>query len=227
MKKVFWLVVIFILVLGSITQALAQKGLGITENQKLMSQGVQSSFSILLPNIESTKEIDKAWTKYIKDFKGGKTKRNKKSGEIFSDNMKLERISNNTVDVYAKTLKTQAGVELTVWFDLGGAFLATQTHTEKAVEADAILLKFGLNVINMKDEDALKVEEKALKALNKDAKKLESDYADYNKEINKLKEKIQKLEEQKKQNRVALEQKQEAIEAQKQRVQIAKDKVQN
>ena len=53
----------------------------ITEMQMRMSEGTNNAMIVNLPKT-AAKDAEKAWGKHIKDY-NGKTKKNKKSGEIF------------------------------------------------------------------------------------------------------------------------------------------------
>ncbi len=164
----------------------------ISEGAANMSKGSNNALSVMLDG--EPKDIEKGWTKYIKDYKGDKTKKDKKTGEIFSDNMVLKDMSTNTVDVYTTIVPKDGGSLMTVWFDLGGAYLSSSSHPEQYAAAEAMLKEFSLTASKKMVEDQLKEEEKKLKDLRGDYKKMEKDIDDYTKEIEKCKKKIAEAE---------------------------------
>jgi len=165
----------------------------IDESMKSMSQGQQNSLTVTLEGI-SQKDAEKAWTDYVKDFKGGKTKKDKKSKEIFTDNTTIKDLSANTVDVYAITNESGEDVVLTVWFDLGGAYLNSADHAEAYAKGEGLLNSFSNQVIKAQIKDNLDDEEKSLKKLNGDLKDLTKDKKDLEDDIEKYKKKIAEAE---------------------------------
>ena len=167
----------------------------VTEKGLPMSQGTSNALVIDIP-MSNKKDVEKAWEKYMKSFKG-KTKKDKKQDEIFTDNAKMENISNNTVDVYTKVIENGEDTQLRAWFDLGGAFLSEETHVDRYPAAVLILDQFALSIKQTNIEEELKMENKNLdkrqkefKNLEKDKEKLENNIVKYEKEIEELKEKI-------------------------------------
>jgi len=92
----------------------------IKEGNRACSAGSHNSLSIELRKTEA-KDVEKAFTKYIDKYKG-KTKFDKKGGEIFSDNAIIKQMGNNDMDIYGRVADNGENSILTVWFDLGGAF---------------------------------------------------------------------------------------------------------
>ncbi len=188
-----------------------------------MVKGKENAFSILLKQTNK-KEVEKAWTKYIKEF-DGKTKRNKKTGFIFSDNAEIEKMSSNTVDVYATITPSGADTDLTVWFDLGGAYLSSEMHGDKATVAKSILDEFALSVSKAAVEEELKEEQKALKKLNADLSDLKKDKDGFESDIEKYKKKIAEAEANIKQNIKEQGDKEASIKEQEEVVEKVKDKL--
>jgi len=171
----------------------------IDESMKSMSQGQQNSLTVTLENI-SQKDAEKAWIDYVKDFKGGKTKKDKKSKEIFTDNTTIKDLSANTVDVYAITNESGENVILTVWFDLGGAYLNSTDHVEAYAKSERLLNSFSNKVIKAQIKDNLDNEEKSLKKLNGNLKDLTKDKKNLEDDIEKYKKKIADAEKELAQN---------------------------
>ncbi len=139
----------------------------ITEETKTMSQGVQNALVLELPNTDD-KFIDKLWKKHLKSFKGGKTKKNKKENELFTDNIKIPEIGGaNAVDLYSRIAENGDYVYLTLWTDLGDAFLSSAEHPDRYVEGEKLLMRFALEVTKEKIKIEINKEENKLRAFEK------------------------------------------------------------
>ncbi len=165
------------------------------EMDRLMSKGQKNSYSIIIDGL-SKKDIDKAWNKYLKDH-DSKSKWNKSTKEYLADNAKIEEISDNTIDVYSQLIESGKRVELIVWMDLGGAFLSTYDHPEKAKYGEAFIIKFATEMEKKRVDDFRKQQEDKLgdlqgnlKDMKKDQVKLEDDIKDYEKKIEEARGKI-------------------------------------
>ena len=185
----------------------------IKETSAPMSKGTNNAFSLEL-RTTIQKDVEKSWEKYMKDFKG-KVKKDKKSGQIFADNSRLENMSSNTVDVYSTVKQSGDNTILTVWYDLGGAYLNSAMHGDKIAAVEKMLNDFALSVSVASVEEDLKVQQKVLKDLDKDQKGLVKDKENHESEIAKCEEKILAAKEAIKLNLEAQTKKQVAIEIQK------------
>ena len=164
----------------------------VSEVRESMSEGSKNALVLELPKTDA-KTVEKAWTKYLKDL-DGKTKKNKKTNEIFTDNAMIKTMSKNTVDIYSKVQSKGEGSRLTVWVDLGGAFLASETHPEQYGVASEMLNDFSANISIAKAEEVLDVEEDALNDEEDKLKKLDKETADMKSKIEDYKKKIKELE---------------------------------
>ncbi len=160
----------------------------IKEGNASMSHGSQNAFSLELRQTLQ-KDVQKAWEKYIKDYKG-KVKFDKKKGETFADDCEIKDMSTNTVDVYSSLRQSGDNTILTVWFDLGGAYLNSQMHGDKISIAKKLLNEFALSVSRASVEEDLKEQEKILKDLEKDLKKQKKDKENLEDDIKKYEQKI-------------------------------------
>ena len=70
----------------------------IQEMMASMSLGDHNAIVLHLPY--ETKFADNIWKDYLKNFKG-KSKKVKRSDEVFTDDANISYISNNTVDIYS------------------------------------------------------------------------------------------------------------------------------
>lgn len=165
------------------------------EMDRLMSKGQKNSFSIIIDGV-GKKDIEKSWGKYMKDH-DTKSKWDKKAKEYLADNAKIEELSDNTIDVYSQLIESGSRVELIVWMDLGGAYLSTYDHAEKAQKGEAFIIKFATDMekkrvdkFREKEEDKLGDLRGNLKDMQKDKGKLEKDIEDYEKKIEEARKKI-------------------------------------
>ena len=163
----------------------------IIEEVRSMSQGSNNSLSIDIPEAD-LKLTKKLWGKYLKaNAKGGKTKSEKKTGVSFTDNAEVVAIGGaNTVDIYARFTAVGANTNVTVWYDLGGAYLSSDMHGDKYTEGEKFLMRFALAVVIETTKLELKEEEKKAKGLAKDLANLEKKKAAYHKEIEVAENKI-------------------------------------
>ena len=157
-----------------------------------MSIGQHNAVILSLPY--DVKFVDTVWKDYLKTFKG-KSRKVKKSDEVFTDDASVSYISNNTVDIYSVVLKSGEGAQLKMWMDLGGGFVDSQNFPDAYSGVQTMLQGFEkqLNVENIKIE--FKKEETRLKDLEKDLTRLEKLNEKYQKEIEDWKAKISDNEE--------------------------------
>lgn len=168
----------------------------VKEGERAMSQGNYNALSIVLGNAD-LKMAEDNWEKFLKGLKG-KTKKDKKAKEFFSDNCMIPEMSSNTIDIYSKLTQMGNDVELAVWYDLGGAYLSAERHEEAYAVAVKKLNEYSLNVsvaaieANYEMEaDVLKKMESDLSGLKKDQSNLEDEIAKCEKKIEEAKKKIE------------------------------------
>ncbi len=221
MKKVLLLV----LFLSSLMYVQAQEVLQVIEAKKTMSQGVQNSMVVELRNVDETTAI-KEWRNYVKKFKG-KTKREKKTKNWFTDDAKIKTMSNNTIDIYAafNEDKKYKVTTVTFWFNLGGAYISSELNPTQYGAALQFLNNYKASLDLVAAEEELTAQMKALKSLEDDLKKLEKDNNDYHKKIEDAKKMIAEMEQNIDQNTKDQENKRAEINTQLQIVENAKEKV--
>lgn len=197
-----------------------------SEAVRPMSQGNHSSFIIDF-RIGEADDIVDIWQDYQKDFDARKPKQDRKTGEYFADDAEIEGISENTIDIYSTVEgKGKApGAVVTVWFNLGGAYLSSSRHPERVKATNEWLQGFKNRVLEKYAEEALKAEEDKLddledelKDLRKEKEKAEEDVADLQKALEKARAKVSSTIE-------AIGAKEAAVEQQKEIVKMNKKKV--
>ena len=164
----------------------------VEESEKPMTSGVENSLNIRLKNANE-KDVEKLWKAHIKAYKG-KTKKDRRSGEIFTDDALVPELSSNTIDLYAKMATVGEEVMCTTWFDLGGEFLSSATHADKYGQAEKILLLFALKVSAKVISDELAAEEGTLKKQEKELVKLGKENTKFHQDIEMYKQKILEAE---------------------------------
>lgn len=195
----------------------------VQESMQLMADNSRNGLSMAIPGA-TQKKVEAVWKEFSKDFKS-KARKDRKTDLYFSDDAKLSDISGNTVDLYAKFEGGGTGTVATLWFDLGGAYLASETHAEQYEEAEELMKDFANAVGRSMAEDNVKDQEEVLKNLDKDLKRLEKDNEKYHDKIEDAKKLIAEMEANIEQNLKDQEAKQKEIEGQKETIDKAKDKV--
>lgn len=161
----------------------------VKEGERSMSQGTKNSLTLILKDTKA-KLAEESWTRFIKDYKG-KTKMNKKTGEIFSDNCNMPGVSSNTVDVYTKINQMGADAEVVIWFDLGGAYLSEVKHPGGFAEANVIIEKYNLTIFKLALEEEIENQESVIKKMQGDLGDMKKDQKDFEEEITKCEKKIE------------------------------------
>ncbi len=204
----------------SFTQAQIEEGV------RSMSQGSHNSLSIDIPEADS-KTAKKVWMKYIKSTtKKGKTKSEKKTNMIFTDDAELRTIGGaNTVDIYLNLTDVGSNVNATVWFDLGGAYLNSEMHGDKYNEGEKFLMRFAIEVAIEMTKQELKAEEKKGKELAKELASLQKKKEGYHKDIEDAENKIREAKSNIEQNVKEQEATNDAIKDQDSVIQAVKDRL--
>ncbi|MCO6478877.1 MAG: hypothetical protein J5I94_19740 [Phaeodactylibacter sp.] len=213
---------IFFLTFFSAYQLQAQN---MQETDKRMSQGEQNSFTLEF-NVGNAETIADLWVDYQKEFKAKRPKLNKKENEYFADDAQIKAISDNTIDIYSKVAKkSDKGAVLTIWFDLGGAYLSSSRHPDRMAGAREWTAGFEQVVKAAFAQEALEAEEDILKGLEKELKGLEKDKEDAVKEVEKLQKELEAARQRVAEMDEALGAKQKQIMGQGKVVEEAKAKV--
>jgi hypothetical protein len=151
-----------------------------------MSKGNQNSFQLVYTGIKAS-DLEQVWSDYLNETaKLRKTSRDRKSGEIFGDDATIPSISKNTIDLYAVAAQESDKAVLTIWFDLGGAYLSTAAHADRMAAAKAWMDGISAKVQLHLDREQLKAEEARLKEMQNELKNIDKEQKQAEKEIAKL-----------------------------------------
>jgi hypothetical protein len=200
----------------------AQAQFTTNEVRQFMSKGEQNGIEIILNGTkpEDAKDAIEKWGKKMK----AKIVRDKKSPEIFIDNAQMPTVSANVVDMYAIVTPVDNGSKVTIYTDLGGAFVSSAAYGTQYAGLDASLKKFAKDQAIEVVEEQQKAEEKILKTLTGNLKDLTKDKEDYLKDIEKAKALIQQREQDIIKNDADQAAKQQQISIQQQIIETVKTK---
>jgi hypothetical protein len=225
MKKILILSLLFCCTSIIFAQTVAKKATAVKQETKTMSQGVKNAFVIEIPNAKPDFVEDK-WKGLLDSYKS-KPKWNRKEKEFFSDNAQITEINgNNPVDVYAKIEESGTNnTLLTVWFDLGGAYLNSAEHSEKYAFGEKIITQFTKDVALASTQKEIDEEEKKFKKQENKLKNTVGDKEDLLKNIENYKAKIKKAEEDIIKNEQSQKEQKKGIEDQKEVIKKAQKKL--
>ncbi len=221
MKTISLSILSFLLFFGILTVN-AQQKVVINEVLEYMSQGEKTGIEIAIVDALPD-DVESSFVKFMKKYKG-KAVTSKKSVEIFIDNALIPQMSANTVDVYAIARKADYGTKLSVFVDLGGAFVSSQEHEIAFGSLEALGREFALSEAVRIVEAELKEQEKVMKDLSKELENMIKDKDSYIKEIEKAKALIAQREMDIINNEKAQETKRQQITIQEEIVKTVKQK---
>ena len=174
----------------------------IQEAAKSMSKGLNNSYTIELPQTKKS-EAEDVWKKFMKEYKA-KTKWNKKTKEWFSDDAEIESMSENTVDLYTTFVDHKDMTLMTVWYDLGGAYMSSKTHPKSYPAVEQMLTEYALSVSTGLAQALIDAKAKEVEEVEKEVKKLEKENKSLAEKIEDAKKSIAKMETEIKENKSQL-----------------------
>jgi len=163
--------------------------------RSLVSKGVSSnSLRVDIPGT-SDKIALKVWKSFVKDH-GAKAKKQKKSGEWYSEGAKIESVNNESpVNITAKVDESPRGASLTLWIGIEeDIYISSAAFPNDYAGAESFLDEYVKEVNRELVRMELDDEEKKLKKLRNELKKLERQNKGYHKDIENAKKKITKSE---------------------------------
>ena len=219
MKKhfLFTLAVLFLFQVFAIAQ--------IKEKKQKMSLGNNNALILEIPETNK-KFVSKLWQTYVEDFYDSKTKWNRKENEWVTDDADIVALGlGNSVDLYAAVNQAGKNTKVTMWVDLGGAFLSSKKHHNRYLEGEKLLMRFALEVAKETTRVELEEEEKKLKKMENEFKRLELAKERYLREIERAKEIILRAEENLAQNEINQTTSQEKIATQKSTIEMIRERL--
>jgi hypothetical protein len=196
----------------------------VREGERAMSQGSKNALTIDIPKA-NLKLVEKLWKDYAKQFKGD-TKKDKKSGEWFTDNAMVSNIGGaNTVDMFVNFQEMSDMTSMALWVDLGGAYVGSKEFSDKYKAAEKIMLDFSITVQREQTRQQLEDQQDEQKKIEKQQKRLEDKNLDLHKDIENYKKKITQAEADIQTNLKQQEEQKAKIEAQKKLVEDIQKKL--
>ncbi|PHI20664.1 hypothetical protein CEQ90_06325 [Lewinellaceae bacterium SD302] len=179
------------LFLAMIALAGTQVHAQVTTTQMSMSQGNHPAMTLELPGADA-KMVEKMWVDYTKDeIRKSKTKKDRKSKEYQTLNVEIPGVSKGSaVDMYAKVNERGNGSELMVWIGSNDGWISPDELPGRYVEAEKMLMRFGLEVSRAQIEIMVEAEEDKLEDLEKELEDLRRDKEKFLKNIEKAKQEI-------------------------------------
>lgn len=113
--------------------------ISVEEGTEKMSQGYNPGLKVFIPDAQK-KDVDRDFVRYMKEF-NAKGKQNK--NEYFFDDASIRQFGNDPVDVYSVITQKNDGVQLEVFFDLGGRYLNSKDDGEKFEIAQRMIHGFA------------------------------------------------------------------------------------
>ncbi|MEZ5042375.1 MAG: hypothetical protein R2828_20920 [Saprospiraceae bacterium] len=191
MRLKLLLPVLAILIMPFLVQAQIQ------EQARNMSFGSHNALILELPQ-NNSRLVEKVWEDYMKSFYDAKAKFNRKTNEWMAENADIIAIGKGD-DINLFTIVEQRGnnVDLILWVQLveQDTYLSSDRYPDRMIEAEKLLMRFGLEVARESIKLELKEEEKRLDQMATDLKKLKNANDRYHKDIEKAQEAIRKAEE--------------------------------
>jgi hypothetical protein len=111
----------------------------VEESREKMSTGVNPGLKVYIPEAKK-EDVEKDLVKYMKNYN---VKGDAKKSEYFYDNAQIKAFGNNLVDIYSIVEQKAGGVELKIFFDLGGAYMSAANHPSQYKEAEQLVAKFA------------------------------------------------------------------------------------
>jgi chromosome segregation ATPase len=164
----------------------------------------------------SRDDVEKEWKSKMKGYDAKVSSKD----DIFADNAIIKEISENAIDVYARTEKgsNENEVKFIVGFQMGEDWLNSSKYAAQYKAAEKIVKEFATKMTRDAIGDKAKEAEKKLNGLKDDKASLEKKNKDLNTDIVDYKDKIKKAEEDIKKNEEEQKSKQAEVDAQQKAV---------
>jgi len=185
----------------------------ILEKESNMSLGVQTGNEVILTEIEA-KDAAKLWGTYFKDEYDEKVKRNRKADEYYTTGARINSIfSVSKIDVYSKFEERGSNTVMTLWIDLGMAFVNAADYPTEYQGVLDLMEDFRVFARKFVVNEEFEAAEKELDKMKKDLDKLEKKngrlhekVADYETKIVDTKSEIEQNLIDQEENRISIDQ---------------------
>lgn len=192
----------------------------VKETKDKMSLGVNNCLQVFIPGAVKG-EVERDLLKYMKNYN---VKGDSKKGEYLFDNAEIKAFGNNLVDVYVHLDQKAGGVDLKVFFDLGGAFLSAAAQPDKYKTAEEIVHRFARDEAVAAIGVQITATQKILDGKMKEYDKLVRQDSSYSKKIKDCRAVINKAETDQQAVRVTVDTKKQDLLIQQQQMEELKSK---
>ena len=181
MKSFYSICVLIFLFSGTISAQILEK-------DSNMSLGVQTGNEMILDDVQ-VKVAEDLWEDFFKEY--GKVKKNKKANEWYTTGVRINRIfSVSNIDVYVRFDERGSSSVMTMWVDLGMAFVNSKEYATEYKGVIDMMEEFRIYARTYVVEKEYKEAEKELENMKKELNKLEKKNGDLHDDITKYEEKI-------------------------------------
>jgi hypothetical protein len=182
---------IFTLVMTVITIAAYADKVKVSESRENIGGGNNNALVVTIYEV-SPDDILKEFKSVMKDYDA---KVSMKGDELFGDKALIKKISNNTIDLWAKVIKVKDGESKFVFaINLGGAFCNSSDHKDQFAVAKEIVENFATKIQKDAISAQLAAATKLLEKMTDQQKDLEKKNANLKDDIKDWQEKIKKAE---------------------------------
>lgn len=186
----------------------------IIEKEANMSLGVQMSNQVMLDDINDNDAAD-LWEDYFEGRYDGKVKRNRKADEYYVTGVRINSIFTvSNIDVYVKFEERGSNTQMTLWVDLGMAFVNSVEYPTEYKGVVDLLEDFRIYARTYAVNEELENAEDDLESLKKDLDQLESKNAKLHEKIDDYQQKIIDAKAEIEQNLLDQDEKRQAIDRQ-------------
>jgi len=165
----------------------------VLEETRVMAAGSEPALTINIPGADP-KFVETKWKEYMKSY--GKMTRVKQSKEFVASDVQILDIGGvNRLNVYGLAEESGEGTKMTIWFDMGGAFLSSDAYPKEYVSAVNFVKDFAQKVkVDMITEE-LEAQEKLVTKAENNLTRLKRENEMFHKIIEDSKKRIAQAEE--------------------------------
>lgn len=197
----------------------------VTTERTSMSEGVYEALVLQIPDLNA-KQTGNIWADFTKDYYGTRSKYNRKASEYIASGASIAALGKGSeVNLHAAIAENGNGSTIKLWVNLGDEFLSQSAHPDRYMEAEKIMLRFGLEGAKEKIRMDIADQEKQLERLMGDLKKLQNDKEREERAIEKAQQAIADAEAAIEKNGTDQTAKNEEIEAQQALIEATKVKL--
>ncbi|HYV95660.1 MAG TPA: hypothetical protein VE978_28055 [Chitinophagales bacterium] len=194
--------------------------INVNEATEKMSQGYNHCLTVFIPDVRQ-KDVEHDFAKYMKQFD---TKADQTKGEYFFHNAVIKQLGDDPVDVYSITTQQQKGVQMEVFFNLGGVYLNSKDNTNRFEIAQRMIHDFARQEATIAVQNQIEDAQKVLGEKSREQSDLVRQNASLHKKIKDCEQTIKDSEEGIRQNEKKQTAKQKEIEDQQKVLEALKAK---